>query len=87
MSATTLSCIRNDMGEADAKMRNFPLQLWGIASAILGKIHLQKTGETFLKMKNDLSFIINFELNLYEHQASRCPNIPLRDLYYVVAAK
>jgi hypothetical protein len=42
-------------------------------------------GETFLKMKNDLSFIINFELNLYEHQASRCPNIPLRDLYYIAA--
>ena len=42
-------------------------------------------GETFLKMKNDLSFIIDFELNLYEHQASKCPNIPLRDLYYVAA--
>jgi len=43
MSATTLSCIRKDMGEADAKMRNFPLQLWGIASAILGNYPLQKT--------------------------------------------
>ena len=42
-------------------------------------------GETFLKMKNDLSFVIDFELNLYEHQASKCPNIPLRDLYYVAA--
>lgn len=42
-------------------------------------------GETFLKMKNDLSFIIAFELNLYEHQSSKCPNIPLRDLYYVAA--
>ena len=42
-------------------------------------------GETFLKMKNDLSFIIAFELNLFEHQASKCPNIPLRDLYYVAA--
>lgn len=42
-------------------------------------------GETFLKMKNDLSFIIDFELNLYEHQVSKCPNIPLRDLYYVAA--
>ncbi len=42
-------------------------------------------GETFLKMKNDLSFIIDFELNLYEHQATKCPNIPLRDLYYVAA--
>ncbi|WP_035771355.1 hypothetical protein [Butyrivibrio sp. FCS006] len=42
-------------------------------------------GETYLKMKNDLSFIIDFELNLFEHQASKCPNIPLRDLYYVAA--
>lgn len=25
-------------------------------------------GKTFLKMKNDLSFIINFELNPYDHQ-------------------
>ena len=43
------------------------------------------SGETFLKMKNDLSFIINFELNLYEHQSYPCPNIPLRDLYYLAA--
>lgn len=42
-------------------------------------------GETFLKMKNDLSFIINFELNLFEHQSTPCPNIPLRDLYYLAA--
>ncbi len=42
-------------------------------------------GETFLKMKNDLSFIIDFELNLFAHPASKCPNIPLRDLYYVAA--
>ena len=50
MSATTLSCIRNDMGEADAKMRNFPLQLWGIASAILRKIYLQKTDFMLMKI-------------------------------------
>ena len=43
------------------------------------------SGETYLKMKNDLSFIINFELNLYEHQSTPCPNIPLRDLYYLAA--
>ena len=43
------------------------------------------SGETFLKMKNDLSFIINFELNLYEHQSTPCPNIPLRDLYYLAS--
>lgn len=40
-------------------------------------------GETFLNMKNDVSFVFNFELNLYEHQSTPCPNIPLRDLYYL----
>ena len=42
-------------------------------------------GETFLKMKNDLSFIIDFELNLYEHQSTICPNVPLRNLYYLAS--
>lgn len=43
------------------------------------------SGETFLKMKNDLSFIIDFELNIFEHQSTPSPNIPLRDLYYLAA--
>lgn len=33
-------------------------------------------------MKNDLSFIIGDEMNLYEHQSSVCPNLPLRGLFY-----
>ena len=37
----------------------------------------------YLKMKNDVSFVFNFYLNLYEHQASLNPNMPLRDLFYV----
>ena len=40
-------------------------------------------GETFLNMKNDVSFIFNDELSLFEHQSTACPNIPLRDLFYV----
>ena len=43
------------------------------------------SGETFLKVKNDLSFIINDNLNIFEHQSTPCPNIPLRDLYYLSA--
>ena len=31
----------------------------------------------FLKMKNDLSFIIGDRLNLYEHQSTKNPNMPL----------
>lgn len=37
----------------------------------------------YLKVKNDVSFVLNFYLNLYEHQASLNPNMPLRDLFYV----
>ena len=36
----------------------------------------------FMKMKNDLSFIIGSHLNLYEHQSTWNPNMPLRGLLY-----
>jgi len=36
----------------------------------------------YLSMKNDLSFIISSTLNLYEHQSTFNPNIPLRGLFY-----
>ena len=36
----------------------------------------------FMKMKNDLSFIVANTLNLYEHQSTDCPNMPLRGLFY-----
>ncbi len=36
----------------------------------------------YLSMKNDLSFIIGFVLNLYEHQSTFSPNLPLRGLSY-----
>lgn len=35
-----------------------------------------------MKMKNDLSFIIGSSLNLYEHQSTWNPNMPLRGLLY-----
>lgn len=37
----------------------------------------------YMTMKNDVSCIIDMRLNLYEHQSSVNPNIPLRDLHYV----
>lgn len=36
----------------------------------------------FMKMKNDLSFIVGSQLNLYEHQSTWNPNMPLRGLLY-----
>lgn len=37
----------------------------------------------YMNMKNDISFVFDFELNLYEHQSSVNPNMPLRNLFYV----
>ena len=38
----------------------------------------------YMGMKNDVSFIVDTRLVLYEHQASVNENMPLRDLFYVV---
>ena len=39
----------------------------------------------YMKMKNDASFLIYFEMNLWEHQGSYNPNIPLRFFIYAGA--
>ena len=36
----------------------------------------------FIKMKNDVSFIIDSNMCLFEHQSSYCPNMPLRGFLY-----
>ena len=37
----------------------------------------------YMTMKNDLAFLIDFQLNLYEHQGTVNPNMPYRFLQYV----
>ena len=37
----------------------------------------------YMGMKNDLAFIMDTNLYLYEHQSTYNPNIPLRDLFYI----
>lgn len=37
----------------------------------------------YMNMKNDISFVFDFSLNLYEHQSTVNPNMPLRNLFYV----
>ena len=37
----------------------------------------------YMSMKNDLSFLIDARLSLYEHQSTYNPNMPLRDLFYI----
>ncbi len=37
----------------------------------------------YMGMKNDLAFILEMNIYLYEHQSTLNPNIPLRDLFYI----
>lgn len=37
----------------------------------------------YMSMKNDISCVLDMQLNLYEHQSTINPNMPLRNLYYV----
>ena len=36
----------------------------------------------YIGIKNDVSFLFNHDMNLYEHQSTYCPNMPLRGLGY-----
>ena len=37
----------------------------------------------FINIKNDVSFVLDNIFNLYEHQSTYNPNMPLRSLFYV----
>lgn len=37
----------------------------------------------YMSMRNDLSFVIDFRLGVYEHQSTYSPNLPLQCLMYV----
>ena len=37
----------------------------------------------YMSMKNDLSFLIDARLSLYEHQSTYSPNLPLRFFFYL----
>ena len=39
----------------------------------------------YMGMKNDLAFVFDTGIYLYEHQSTVNPNIPLRDLFYISA--
>ena len=39
--------------------------------------------EIYMSMKNDISFLIDSRLSLYEHQSTYNPNMPLRLLHYI----
>ena len=36
----------------------------------------------YVGIRNDVSFLFNHDMNLYEHQSTYCPNMPVRGLEY-----
>ena len=36
----------------------------------------------YIKLKNDVSFLVDSQMNLWEHQSTMNPNMPLRGLFY-----
>ena len=39
----------------------------------------------YMSMNNDIAFVLTGTMNLYEHQSTDCPNMPLRFLLYLAA--
>ena len=39
----------------------------------------------YLNVKNDLAFLLTNRISMYEHQSTLCPNLPLRDLFYIAS--
>ena len=37
----------------------------------------------YMNVKNDISCVLDMRMNLYEHQSTFNPNMPLRDLFYI----
>ena len=65
--------------------------LLSLYNAINGTVYTDETeleivtleSAIYMGMKNDLAFIIDTNLFLYEHQSTYNPNMPLRDLLYI----
>ena len=72
-------------GDAEHKERALALYnaLNGTAYQDPAVLELTMTeGMLYLSMRNDVSFLLDTEMNLREHQSTNNPNMPLRGLFY-----
>jgi predicted transposase/invertase (TIGR01784 family) len=72
-------------GDAEHKDRALELYnaLNGTAYQDPAALELTMTeGMLYLSMRNDVSFLLDTEMNLWEHQSTNNPNMPLRGLFY-----
>ena len=81
------SLFRRIFGAEDKRSARWRLDLY---NAFSGKNHtnpdeLEITtlkNVIFIKIKNDVSFLVDSQMNLWEHQSTLNPNMPLRGLFY-----
>ena len=81
------SLFRRIFGAEDKRSARWRLDLY---NALSGKNHtnpdeLEITtleNVIYIKIKNDVSFLVDSQMNLWEHQSTLNPNMPLRGLFY-----
>ncbi len=81
------SLFRKVFGAEDKRSARWRLELY---NALSGKNHtnpedLEITtleNVIYIKIKNDVSFLVDSQMNLWEHQSTLNPNMPLRGLLY-----
>ena len=68
-----------------------PEDLLELYNAVSGSAHTDAadleintlSNAIYIAMHNDVSFVMDFQIHLYEHQSTVNPNMPLRDLLYI----
>lgn len=87
----TLSATRNYKDTVFRKLFHEKSELLNLYNAINGTCYddpddlwiVTLDNAIYMSMKNDLAFVIDAQLHLYEHQSTINPNMPLRFLQYV----
>ena len=90
-AAENLAANRNYKSTVFAMLFGDRKRLLGLYNAISGKNYQDPEAleintlenAIYMGMKNDLSFLIDDRLSLYEHQSTVNPNMPLRFLFYI----
>lgn len=90
-SATSQSLNRTFLSSLFEQIFNSPSEALSLYNAINGTNYSDPglltittlSGALFLGYRNDVSFLIGTTLNLYEHQSSFNPNMPIRGLTYM----
>ena len=82
---------RNQYDSVFRMLFHKPEALLELYDAVSGSLHTDTTGleintlsdAIYITMHNDVSFVMDFQIHLYEHQSTVNPNMPLRDLLYI----